>query len=777
MIGHGGPSLLSCLRRVWDPSESVRTRRLRFTMPLLVLLAGLGSAAAAAPVSAESVRTAVGRWTTRCPAAHMKSRMNRRVASVKTFRSDGEEVFHVVSLDGGGFVVASADDRIEPVIAFAEDGEFSEDGRNPLWRLLMADLSQRLKAHRDGRVKTRDPTRLRGRGSRRRWRPPAEEWGELLTNVAPAVAMTAAAPSLSQPADVRVDTLVQSTWNQSVVAGLPCYNYYTPNGYVCGCVATAGAQLMRFHRHPAAAVTPREFACQVNGVSMTMSMMGGVYDWDAMPLRPDSSMTDAQRQAIGRICYDAGVASRMRWTSGESSAMDVMLAQSLVEVFGYANAKCEMNQDTGIGADLIEDAVYANLDAGYPVLLGILTDTYAGHEIVADGYGVYNGTVYTHLNLGWSGTGNAWYALPSVSAGGYEFTALGSVVYNVFPGQTGEILSGRVTDTDGLPIADAAVTASYTVRSGFSSKKVTREDVTDANGIYAVIVDSGSSCTVSATKPGYAAVSATVAVGTSKTTRFEAASGGYYPGTGVVGNRWGNDLALVESAKSLAGIEIRGPSMIYRSTRATYVCAATFGDGSVRPVQAVWRLSSGSSYASIDGASGILSAASPSKDSSVGIFVRYAEYGVTKTATKSITVAKSDPRPANDSFAGAVRISGPSGRSTAVNGTNSTDESGDPLLAFEPSAVGTLWWRWTAPDDGTVSLSAADSGFPAVVGAYAGTGFDRLIRVAEGREGCEFACTKGTDYAIAVGGWCGTRGNTVLTWSFAPRRGFSLLIR
>ena len=45
-----------------------------------------------------------------------------------------------------------------------------------------------------------------------------------------------------------------------------------------------------------------------------------------------------------------------------------------------------------------------NLDAGYPVLFGIQGPvSAASHEIVCDGYGYDNSTLYHHLNLGWSG--------------------------------------------------------------------------------------------------------------------------------------------------------------------------------------------------------------------------------------------------------------------------------------------------------------------------------------------------------------------------------------
>ena len=102
--------------------------------------------------------------------AHMKARFGaRKAAGVKTFRADGEDAFHIVSIEDGGFIVVSADDRVEPVIAFTDSGTLDEDPKNPLWALLKADVPQRLRAHR------------RGTARHRRGRRPGEEWKELLT--------------------------------------------------------------------------------------------------------------------------------------------------------------------------------------------------------------------------------------------------------------------------------------------------------------------------------------------------------------------------------------------------------------------------------------------------------------------------------------------------------------------------------------------------------------------------------------------------------------------
>ena len=101
--------------------------------------------------------------------------------------------------------------------------------------------------------------------------------------------------------DVRVEPLVKSYWWQS----LGIYNYYTPYGYPCGCVATAMAQILRYHKWPRAAVPQFSQLCQTDRYATPvetnmLTAIGGVYDWDNMPLAPDQvedTMTLAQTQA------------------------------------------------------------------------------------------------------------------------------------------------------------------------------------------------------------------------------------------------------------------------------------------------------------------------------------------------------------------------------------------------------------------------------------------------------------------------------------------------
>lgn len=79
-------------------------------------------------------------------------------------------------------------------------------------------------------------------------------------------------------------------------------------------------------------------------------------------------------------------------------------------------------------------------------------------------------------------------------------------------------------------------------------------------------------------------------------------------------------------------------------------------------------------------------------------------------------------QPVNDDFANAIEITG---TNTTVSGSNvgATLESGES----HPSRVGpnTVWWRWTAPTAGSVSVTTSDNTFDTTLAVYlvgSGTG-------------------------------------------------------
>ena len=394
----------------------------------------------------------------------------------------------------------SADDAQSPVIGFSVSGELSETpDSGPLWALLARSARTQPSALK-GKRGSVNPRRLRGtrrsRGSRKRSTAGSRlTWKMLEAASAPLEADDTVQPveEESDIDDVRVSPLVQSQWGQQsitvysagVYSSKPLYNYYTPNKWPCGCVATATAQLMRHHRYPASAAGGTSFKCWTNNVEIALSTIGGTYDWDAMPFEPDRTITDAEREAIGRICSDAGVSVSMNYGRNGSGSYSWLVPDALCDVFSYKSAEVA-SQDNADAADIVENAILANLDAGCPVMLGISSSaTEEGHAILADGYGYDGGTLFCHLNMGWSGSCDFWYSLPSVEAGGYSFDMLDEVVYNIFPDGQGELVTGRVLECDGTPAAGVTVTAAYETSTAPNATTATTNVVSSATGVFA----------------------------------------------------------------------------------------------------------------------------------------------------------------------------------------------------------------------------------------------------------------------------------------------------
>lgn len=400
---------------------------------------------------------------------------------------EGQPLCYIANLKPAGFVIVSSDDCIEPVIAFSPNGSYHGESDSPLTTMLKKDMTGRLESipHQD---------KAKGRKKSRKW----HSLIKAATDVQAESLSSIQAVQAASVSEVWVDPFLLSEWNQGDVAGSPCYNYYTPNNYVTGCVATAMAQVMRYHSWPTTGIGVKGFSIKVNGASYTYYTRGGdgsggAYNWSQMPYSPNSSITLAERQAIGALCYDAGVAANMSYTSGGSSASLVDADQELIATFKYTNSVYTQSF-TSSGDDRLWNILNANLDAQLPVILGI-SRTSGGHAVIADGYGYTTSTLYHHINMGWGGADNAWYQLPTIDAS-YVYTVIDDAVYNVYTSGTGEIISGRVTNLAGAPISGVTVSAKI-------GTSIIKQATTNSRGVYALKnLSSNTTYTISASKTG-----------------------------------------------------------------------------------------------------------------------------------------------------------------------------------------------------------------------------------------------------------------------------------
>ena len=527
-----------------------------------------------------------------------KPRHSHRTAADRadTYSLDGTNLFHLVALENGGFVAVSAEDEDAPILGFSGSGDIPElDEKSPLWSLLAGSTSHQrgMKLTNPSRHK---PKRKTSRHKRTRNSKTISASSTISRNSDELADETTNPITESSILDsVWVEPLVKSKWSQVNFNGEPLYNRFTPNNYPCGCVATAMAQLMRYHEYPSTDtyIPNQTFLCYLNHleqetvkeevdgeikevvknilveVPTELVMEGdGKYDWSQMPLVPDSTIKDDERDEIGYLCYNAGVSVRMQYADYGSGAYAGFVFDPLTNVFKYANAKSLIAAIDNIDsdADVIQASILANLDARFPCLLGIASYKDGGHAILADGYGFKDETLYLHLNMGWSGAYDYWYAIPDIPASSYHFTEIGEIVYNIFPTLTGEIVSGRITDPFGNPVEGADVTLNI------ESYSYTTNVTSDAKGIYSAIIPNeflNEAINITAQKEDYKWASKEI-----PPTRIEESNapceiyfndldnikkGNFrYAGDGeiYIGNSWGNDLVLtpieVEAASCLS---------------------------------------------------------------------------------------------------------------------------------------------------------------------------------------------------------------------------------
>ena len=246
----------------------------------------------------------------------------------------GRAVYHAVNMKDGGFVVTSGDTRLPPIIAFSSEGRFSGDESGPFHALLKKNLAGAVSAleRSDRKVAASGAV-----GVDNPYAAAREEWAELLPSRAVSSGGKYADGSQrSSVSDVRVNVLCKTRWAQ----WSNVYNYYMP-GYAAGCVATAGAQIMKRWEHPKDSLAQFSNKCYVDGKAKTLKSVAGAFDWGNMFLTWDPYVgysPESQREAVGKLMYNIGVAVGMEYTPGASSASTDAFAESLHGRFGYKSA-------------------------------------------------------------------------------------------------------------------------------------------------------------------------------------------------------------------------------------------------------------------------------------------------------------------------------------------------------------------------------------------------------------------------------------------------------
>ena len=365
-------------------------KRLLHFQFLLVLLLALGYS----PLQAKRItqwqaqQQAYSFWGKQMP---QKAKAKSRAATTAS-RSDA---YYVFNNDAGGFVIIAGDDAVTPVLGYTSTGSFDAENLPDGLKDLLKSYERQIAALGDNYVANRTATR-------------AGFTGEKLLKTA--------------------------EWNQYAP-----FNKYTPNNYVTGCVATAGAIVMKHHGYPAKGTGSHSYTW--NGKTLTANFEHD-YDWASMPAKYDGT-NDAAFDGVARLMSDLGVAVEMQYAKNGSGAYIGNMISALQKYFGYSKLTYLASVDD-MEAEAWNAKLRGEIDANRPILYSASDASAGGHSFIIDGYKDESFSV----NWGWGGYCNGFYqigALNPESAGkptGDKYNIGQTAVIGLQPSDGKEKISG-----------------------------------------------------------------------------------------------------------------------------------------------------------------------------------------------------------------------------------------------------------------------------------------------------------------------------------------------
>lgn len=364
-------------------------KRLLHIQFLLVLLLALGYS----PLQAKRItqwqaqQQAYSFWGKQMP---QKAKAKSRTATT----ASPSDAYYVFNNDAGGFVIIAGDDAVTPVLGYTSTGSFDAENLPDGLKDLLKSYERQIAALGDNYVANQTATR-------------AAFTGEKLLKTA--------------------------EWNQNAP-----FNKYTPNNYVTGCVATAGAIVMKHHGYPAKGTGSHSYTW--NGKTLTANFEH-TYDWTSMPAKYDGT-NDAAFDGVARLMADLGVAVEMQYNKDGSGASMEDLLTALKKYFGYSKY-ARLLAIADLGAEVWNDRLRAEIDANRPILYSAVDSNKGGHSFVIDGYKDESFSV----NWGWGGYCDGFYrigALNPETGGkplGDQYNLSQSAVFSLQPSDGEEVIS------------------------------------------------------------------------------------------------------------------------------------------------------------------------------------------------------------------------------------------------------------------------------------------------------------------------------------------------
>lgn len=323
----------------------------------------------------------------------------RKIRSVIPFMYDNLNSLNLFELEPEGWILLSADIKVQPVIGFSFTGHFKkpdENANDPMYNWFNLYQRQIKQIITDESLKEHSA-----------WRETQKS----------AVSKRATAST------VRVKPFMVVNWGQGKNWNQFCPSDTNgPGGHVyIGCIAVCMAQAMSIFKIPLKGQGYNNYLDPKYGTQYA-NFGNTFYYWDSMSV----SVAD---QFNSLLLYHCAVAVNMNFGSDGSGTQTINAASALRNYFSFSHNilyKARTGTDK-VWHDLLND----QLLRGRPIIYaGDADDGKPGHAFNIDG--VINDS-YFHINWGWSGSNNGYYTLDALNAGSTNFNKNQAAVIGIHP--------------------------------------------------------------------------------------------------------------------------------------------------------------------------------------------------------------------------------------------------------------------------------------------------------------------------------------------------------
>lgn len=375
-------------------------------------------------------------------------------------------VLYYVFNSSNGFVIVSGDDRAEAILGYGDNqldmNKIPDNMR--AWLGTYKDQLEYLESHPGMQVET--PSMM--------------------------------APSLRTAS---VDPLLTANWDQEA----PYNNQCVINGTRCltGCPATSAAMVFHYWKYPdfpTPDVPSYRFDMGSSWSSnyVTVPALPSVtFDWDNMldNYGGTGSYNSDQANAVATLMRYVGQAEHMEYGSSGSGidADSVILIVNAFKLFGYDEETVRMVKKTSAysgGTTLYTDAEWAaimqeELSEGRPIVFCAVSGGWfgGGHAFNVDGYDAT--TNKYHINWGWSGSYNNYFAINAFNGGGSTYNQYQQMVIGIQPPLKMPRLRANVNELSMTCYKNKTATAQFNLTGRNLEGDVTLK-LNDENDVFSV---------------------------------------------------------------------------------------------------------------------------------------------------------------------------------------------------------------------------------------------------------------------------------------------------